>query len=71
MAEKLKVKEMLTSFGILPFFVARYLLSELNAKAETPILGFARSGSGLTTGSWKGGGDSSSGSSTLQKKTSC
>lgn len=45
----------------LPFLVARYRLSELNTIRETPILGFARSGSGLTTGSWTGGGDSSSG----------
>lgn len=66
-AEKLEVKEMLTSSRLLPFLVARYRLSELNAKTETPILGFARSGSGLTTGSWTGGEDSSSGAGSYKR----
>lgn len=54
---KLKIK----SSELLPFFVAKYRLSELKAKTEMPILGLARSGSGLTTGSWMGSGDISSG----------
>lgn len=67
-AEEFRLKETITGSELSPFLVARYRLSELNAKAETPILGFARSGSGLTTGSWTGNGDSSSGAARSNMK---